>query len=381
MFRFNEAHGSSHHRQLSWRSKLAKKLESASGLVGSWLVRDAHSDHGFLTSGSKDERLRFTRLYLASQDAKSSFSPRLSLDQTPFLLEMRQKYGLVILDGTRVPNTLDEMVLRIPKFVSLIIDVPIKDEDLLRTLPPDRRNSFKYANSSDVEVKVTRSMDFVSEFFERYHGPTIHGSHGEEGHVLSLRHLRKILQSPDNEFMQIFKGGECLTAELCLRQRSTFRMYTTGWLHGSKEQLKGGIQSVRIWKALTRARELGCNLLDLGGTPPFLDDGVFNFKMRWNARLNQARLTYGNHYLLIDPAHPSIQSFFANHPTIVYDRHNKLCILSANKPSEVQFRLSILEGISSWWRLVSPGEAQDRDLSKAPTEDMPSGWCVRETLP
>ena len=364
-----------------WKKTLTTKLETLSGLVGSWLVRDAHSDHGFLTAGSKNERLRFSRLYLDSQEVRASFIPKLSLDQTSFLLEMRQRYGLVILDGYRVPKRLDGMVLRIPKFVSLIIDVPIKDEDLLRKLPKDRRMSFKHANSSDVEVKVTRSMDFVSEFIERYHGPAIHLSHGEEGHVLSPRHLRKILQCPDNEFMLLFRGSECIKAGVCLRQGITYRMYTTGWLHGSQENLKGNMQCVGIWKALNRARELTCNVLDLGGTPPFLDDGVFNFKMRWNARLNKSRLTYGSHYLLIDPAHPRIQSFFANHPTIVYDRHNNLCIMSANKPSEVQFRPSILEGVSSWWRLVSPEEAQERDLSKAPTDDMPTGWCIRETLP
>ncbi|MFZ4082321.1 MAG: hypothetical protein ACOYKN_13900 [Pirellula sp.] len=363
-----------------WKKTLTKKLETLSGLVGFWLVRDAHSDHGFLTSGSKDERLRFTRLYLDSHDVKSSFSPKLSLDQTTFLLEMRQRYGLVILDGYPVPKRLEGMVLRIPKFVSLIIDVPANNEELLPLLPVDRRRSYKFAIARDVEAKFTRSMDFVSEFVERYHGPTIHRSHGEEGNVLSPRHLRKMLQSPDNEFMLLFLGSECIKAGFCLRQGTTYRMYATGWLRGPTENLKGNMQCVAIWKALNRARELACDVLDLGGTPPFLDDGVFNFKMRWNARLNQSRLTYGSHCLLIDPAHPKIQSFFASHPTIVYDRHNKLCILSAKKPSEVQLRPSILEGISSWWRLVCPEEAQERDLSKAPTQDMPSGWCVRETL-
>jgi hypothetical protein len=147
-------------------------------------------------------------------------------------------------------------------------------------------------------------MDFVSEFVERYHGPTIHRSHGEEGNVLSPRHLRKMLQSPDNEFMHLFLGNECIKAGFCLRQGTTYRMYATGWLRGPTENLKGNMQCVAIWKALNRARELACDVLDLGGTPPFLDDGVFNFKMRWNARLNQSRLTYGSHCLLIDPAPP-----------------------------------------------------------------------------
>lgn len=295
-------------------------------------------------------------------------------------MQERDRLGLVVLNGPEVASTLKPHVLRVPRFVSLIIDLPDTQEEFYRNLPGDRRYQVRRFKDQGFRVEYNSDAKFCREFVENYHLPTVRNAHGEEAFGANLRYVKSVFENSDAEFIKISKGGECVLAGLCIRDDQVYRLYKTGWLRGDSRLLSDGLQSYRVWQGLQRARELGMGQVDLGGSPPFLDDGVFNYKMRWNAKLNSKRRIWGTHCLLLNPEHPVVQAFFQRHSMLVYDSENRMCVCSGNRPSELKIRKGILGELSGWWRLASPQEAKDRGLDKEPSNGMPSGWFVQEPL-
>jgi hypothetical protein len=356
----------------------SRRLEGFSGRLGIWNITDHNQQVGFASRGAWHERLRFKRLYLESENTKRSFRFVTSFKLESELIRERERLGLVVLNGSEGTSRLKSQILRIPRFVSLVVDLPDTIEEYFNNLPTNRRRQVRQAIDRGYRVEYTRDSIFCREFIQAYNLPTVQNSHGDEGITTKETELIKLLQESDTEIMKVLKGDKCILAGICINEGHAYRLYKVGWLNGDTRWVKEGAHTFHIWQAIIRARELGLSKLDLGGTPPFLDDGVFNYKMRWNARLNTKRRTLGEHCLLMNPGHPAVQSFFQRHSMIVYDSVNRICFCSGHRPSNLKLCKGILDGISGWWRLVSPQEAKDRGLDKEPSNGMPSGWFVPE---
>jgi len=359
---------------------LPRRLESFSGRFGIWSFEARNKPVGFASCGAWHETLRFKRLYLGCTDVKHSFRFVSNFNQGEELLEERDRKGLVLLNDASIATKLQSHVLRVPRFVSLVIDLHGTPEDYFRSLPRDRRFRVRRLMDRGFHIEYTSDRDFGREFVEDYHLPTVRNSHGEEGFGANIHYVVSLLEQADSEIIKIKSGRDCLLAGLCIKDRDIYRLDKTGWLRGDSRLLKDDVQTCRVWQGIQRARQLGVSQLDLGGTPPFLDDGVFNYKMRWNARLNTERRIWGTHHLLLDPGNAAVQAFFQRHSMLVYDSENRLCVCSGKRPGELQITSGILDELSGWWRLASPQEAKDRCLDRKPSNGMPSGWFVPEQL-
>ncbi len=365
---------------MKWFIELSRKFESFSGRYGTWNVVDPVQQTGFSCRGAWHERLRFSRLYLGTSTIKRSFCFKFRSDSSLDLETQLDRFGMVLLNDDLIPPSLQRRAIRVPRIVSLQIDLPESSIEFLENLPADRRHQVKRCVAHGYRVEYSKGIEFCQEFIEEYHAPTVHHSHGEEVVGVSTKQLREVFRTSNAEFMRIFKGDQCVLAGVCIKDSHVYRLYKTGWLRGDMRWLRDGLQTLRVWNGVLRAMELGCSQLDLGGTLPLLDDGVFNYKMRWNAKVDPTRRIWGSHYLLIDPAHRSVQSFFQRHSMIVYDAENGMCVCSGARPEELKIRRGVLHRLSGWWRLASPQEAEERGLVKEPANGMPSGWFVRELL-
>jgi len=365
---------------VEWFIELSRKIESFSGRYGTWNVVDADQQIGFACRGAWHERLRFTRLYLGTSNIKRSYSLNFRINNSLDLDSQLDRFGLVLLNENLIPPSLQRRAIRVPRFVSLQIDLPGSSVDFLENLPADRRHRVKRFIADGYRVEYSNRIEFCKEFIEEYHEPTVRHSHGEEAIAVGVKQLREVFRTSNAEFMRIFQGDQCVLAGICIKDSHVYRLYKTGWLRGDMKWLRDGLQTFRVWSGVLRAMERGCSQLDLGGTAPLLDDGVFNYKMRWNAQLDPTRRIWGSHCLLIDPAHRSVQSFFQRHSMIVYDPENGMCVCSGARPEELKIRRGLLDRLSGWWRLASPREAEERGLAKEPVNGMPSGWFVRESF-
>lgn len=361
----------------NWLQYLSRKFEAASGHFGSWTIQSENTSRSFISYGSTHERLRFSRLYLQATSTRQKFSLKHPQPEYDRLLQQTKLFGLTVLTS-KPRQTIAAHVLQIPKFVPLQIVIPPDLNEFIHELPSDRRQLLRRLAASPLRAEFSKSLAFITQFHRTFHLPTIRNAHGAEGFVITPKNIKREILEHNAEFLQIFHGDQCIAAGLCKQTGHTYRLLKTGWLHGSKSILKEGVQAFRIWTAIQRANKLGCSILDLGSSPPFLNDGVFHYKMRWNASIPNEFGQFGSHSLLIDPSHPDVQSFFTRQPTIIIDREGILGVCSTSHPASLNIKHALRQSINRYWRLAPPLEAHHKNLELSPTPKINSGWFIEE---
>ncbi|MFM7926889.1 MAG: hypothetical protein ACKO9Q_04180, partial [Pirellula sp.] len=119
------------------------------------------------------------------------------------LLQERVRKGLVLLNDSLIAPNLQSHVLRVPRFISLVIDLQGTAEDYFRRLPRDRRFRVRRLMDRGFHFEYTSDSNFCREFVEDYHLPTVRNSHGEEGFGANVHYVVSLLQHANSEIIKI----------------------------------------------------------------------------------------------------------------------------------------------------------------------------------
>ena len=148
-----------------------------------------------------------------------------------------------------------------------------------------------------------------------------------------------------------------------------------GYLNGDVTLLEKGIVTAIYQFRIERAYELKCKSIVLGGTPPFLENGVLKYKAKWQARFC-SDMYFTENYLLINPQNRFCYEFLHANSLVVYGLKNTLIVLSSKKPEETKISGHILDDIKSWYLL----REERIDNIKTDMEDLPvhlQNWYER----
>jgi Acetyltransferase (GNAT) domain len=340
------------------------------------LDQDRGTGHGFASDLPGIDRLRFARLYLGSASLQST-RVRSILGFHPIVTQrLARTHGLVVLSAPLCHQS--PSLLKVPRFIQLRLDLGIDETSFFEALPKDRRAGIRRVLAAGFRPEYCTDPGWSEEFHDFYHRPAVRSSHGDEGYVMTSEQIRHSIAQEGAEFLRICLDSQCVAAGTAMRCGDTYQLCRPGWLHGDPAWLRRGVQVARIWFAAQRARELGCRFLALGGTPPFVDDGVFQFKFRWHPRLDMEGSRWGHHHLLMDPRHAGVQRFVRSHPLLAWDEEGRLILCAGHGPASLNLPRQLLQQLAGFWRLVSPEEAAERRLRLGPIHGRPSGWWVPE---
>ena len=369
---------------LSGLSTVVRRLRRFAGTLrrqhSFFLVRDPANGRAFASASDVIGQLHFARLFLGNRELARAPRRWHLRGRSAVALALARRHGLVVFPDADVPADLRPALLRVPRCVALTVDLGPSNEACRAALPYDRRSAVKRLQARGFRAAILRDPEWAAEFHARFHEPAVRRSHGAEGYVMPAHEIAAAVRSGDAEFLQIFLGERCVAAGTCLLHGPAYHLARVGWLDGDPAWVALGAQTARVWFAIERARALGFARVGLGGTPPYLNDGVFRFKMRWNAELDPAGTVWGDYHLLFDPRHERTQEFFRRHAVLARDPAGRFFVCSAARPDEVEVFARIRKGISAWRRVVTPEEAARAGLHPGPTPHAPSGWFVEEPI-
>jgi hypothetical protein len=153
------------------------------------------------------------------------------------------------------------------------------------------------------------------------------------------------------EFIRVLADGACVAAAACQRQGPRYGATSFGWLEGSGQWLKAGAMGAIYWSMLQRAYALGCTELDLGGAPPFLNNGLLGYKSKWGSLLvPEESQGYPVDHLLLNPSQPGWRGFVENHPLIVWGSSSSFEACSVQAPEDIPLQPGIRSCIQRWHR-------------------------------
>jgi hypothetical protein len=329
------------------------------------ITKDTLSERSFVTVGARQPTARYKYLYLGRETIVTN-SLKTSLNIRKLITDLLHKSGLVIILDSDLANNVSEQVVRQPYFINLEVTLPGTLEEYFKSVTSDARSNLKRIKKIGYTFVISKDKAWIDTFFDDYYLPSMVGRHSEDAAVATKHEIIAIINRPGAEFLKVFLGNQCLAAAITIVDGEKISGEKMGYLNGDISLLEQGIATAIYQFTAQRAFELGCKTINLGGTPPFLENGVLKYKAKWQPRFC-TDIYYYQHYLLLNPANNTCYEFLRNTSLIVFGLNDSLIVLSSKMPMATNIQGNLLSDINSWF-LLRPERAESYGIGM---QDLP----------
>jgi hypothetical protein len=254
------------------------------------------------------------RLHLRQTDAQVVLAPA-----TPWTARLFSRKGWTIL----------------PFWVDCCLSLEPSVETVLGAISRTLRQEMRATEALGYTLEYSDGKDDLEVFWTQMHLPTIRGRHGVHGILAELSQGQELLQN--GRFMKLYRGKEWVAGGLMVHRAQELWFAKLGWLQGDQDLLRAHVVNLLYRGAIRYAAESGYRRINLGGCRGFLDDGIFQYKMKWRAVPEIRRFQYSGSVLWgplydlyavrFDSANETVQHLLAKHP-ILAARGNHLEFLT-----------------------------------------------------
>jgi hypothetical protein len=362
-------------------SRLLKKLwDKIRFRFNYYVLSNSTGSVTFALVGSASGRNPYCRTYLGQRDSSKTHVVWYG-GGTGIIRKLSRRHGLVVLSELRAPASLIGQVLHVPNLISLGIDLPSDLSEYLRGISASMRSNIRLLEKKNFTYQIITDASWTTQFYHHYYKPTMAQSHGDEAYTYTEAAIIEKFREPGSEFIKIFDGNLCIGAILCQHKGRRYHLINIGWLNGDAELKKKGVPSAFFWHSILRGFELGCNSVNFGGSPPYLENGVTRFKLPWGTTFCEELTVHGYRDLLLNPANPHCYHFLKENSIIAYGVDNCRIVLSSKMPESCHLRSEFVEGIEAWY-LLRPEETNNWDLFSQEHLPLPlKGWYENIPLP
>jgi hypothetical protein len=253
-----------------------------------------------------------------------------------------------------------------PKFIVLEIPLPSSLDEYFKSVTKDARNNLKKVNKNGFSYVILKDKSWVDTFYNQYYVPTMVGRHEEDAVVLTKHEISVLINQHGIEFVNLFLENECVASAITRVEDGKYYCEKIGYLNGDNSLLEKGVVTALYQFRIQRAHELGCKTIVLGGTPPFLENGVLKYKSKWLARFSNDHY-YNAKYLLLNPKNLACYEFLRDNSLVVFGLNNSLIVLSSKLPTTINISGIILDDIKSWYILrLEPSDSYQTGMEDLP---------------
>lgn len=170
----------------------------------------------------------------------------------------------------------------VPMWLSSLSQVP-EDLQVFTRNHKSAQADIRRVRIKNFECHLSRAAEDLDCFYDRFYVPFIPARHGEKVALVPRWRMRLMFRM--GMLYWITQAGERLSGCLVIVKGGQFRLVVNGMLDGRLELLQHGALSAIYVHSILEARKLGCKEIDMGGSKPWLQDGVFRYKNKWASEL------------------------------------------------------------------------------------------------
>lgn len=216
------------------------------------------------------------RLILGSY-TKHSFLGRKLYWKIPELIGKRN-IDIVIAEVSRFSHIyfLGQQGFIIPEWAGMRININRPMSEICNK-ETDFSNVTRRIRKYNLTYEILNDDESFKHFIDKIYLPYVSKRHGEEALIENLNSLWKSTPSP--VLMAIRESG-MIVAESLIRQTGDIMYFKRiGVLDGSEEYMRHGVIGALYYYGIVEAQRKGCKYFDVGGTRPFLNDGLTRYKL------------------------------------------------------------------------------------------------------
>ncbi len=166
---------------------------------------------------------------------------------------------------------------KLPMWVQFCLDTSLPLTTLKKRSSKLRQELPRLTRKYSLSFEIADDEHSLSQFFDTMYLPYITGRHGETAFLSPLAELQRVFENA--ELLLIKKNAERIAGCLLEKQGEMVLLRYIGVKDNDPRHFRDGVVGALYYFAIVRAQERGYSVFNMGGTSPFLADGVARFKL------------------------------------------------------------------------------------------------------
>jgi len=216
-------------------------------------------------------------------------------------------------------------VLVLPRWLKQKVRIADEWEHVLANLRrKTRREALRSIRKHHLSARVVRDAWSDGAFYHELYKPYIHRRYGSQATVVDEgRFLR---ECATGQLVQVLQDNRVLGAVLV---HIAGKQLTIAWVGIDKgvegDKLNGVADALDLY-TLMYAYTQGCDVMDMGGSRPFINDGVLRYKKKWGSAASQGLIPKGSFFYALQRMTTAMESFLLHNPMIIRDGQQLCCV-------------------------------------------------------
>jgi|WetSurMetagenome_2_1015567.scaffolds.fasta_scaffold08561_3 hypothetical protein len=165
----------------------------------------------------------------------------------------------------------------VPEWIRMKINIDRPISEICKTGVSDFSDVMRRIRKYNMTYEIQTERESFDYFNRKFYLPYISKRHGEEAWIEDLDLVWK--SDPPPLLLAIKEDGVMVGAVLIKKSEDSLQLLRLGLLDGNDEYRHHGVIGALYYFGVLEGQKMGCKYLDVGGTRPFLTDGLTKFKI------------------------------------------------------------------------------------------------------
>ena len=210
----------------------------------------------------------------------------------------------------------------IPEFVDMKIHIRDPIAILKKRMGSDFSDVERLIRKYHWKYSVTRDMKAYHDFFFEMHLPYIKLRYPERAIIPTYHQFQEACRSAF--LLHLHRDDSPVAGILVVLDKDRIALNRLGIKGANIDYLKQGAIGAMYYFSILECQKMGYNELWLGGTYPFLNDGLTKYKIRMNGEFILNYEKSRNHLWILSSDSESARQFFGRNPFVCVGRDRKL---------------------------------------------------------
>ena len=273
-------------RQVTRVQRLTNNVRSVAGAVRSsgWVLEGEEPESGLplrvLISGGHRQKDLIARVAFPGSCREISLGKVYAWQLMSLLRGSGGELDLAFIEGGRFHRRLfqSRSDFYLPLWVEGVADLPLNATT--RGAKEDLRRMRKHALSCELRGDTPA----IEDFYHNIYRPTVLERHGPDSHITALPELSRAIEGGDHKLLLINHDGRAI-AGVVIVMTPCPRLWLGGVRDSKKEYRQmAAVGATYVFPARYLC-EQGYRQMNLGRSRVFLNDGVLQYKNKWNQRI------------------------------------------------------------------------------------------------
>lgn len=293
---------------------------------------------GFIINGTEKHSGKKLRILFISTKAPSQYILNIIFKQKPKIEKtMIFKFLSVKKKINQIKSEIDAVLIKcdrfysgffekqgftiIPEWVRMTLDISEPFDSFITNLPRSAKEDIRKIKKLGYTYEISDDIDKLSFFYNKMYVPYVSWRFPETD-ISTNFYIMKNLFQQGNKLLFVKHKNEYIFGGLFLKNKDKVTATYAGIKEGKFNHVKRGVIAASYYYLIQHSKESGATLIDLGSCRPFVNDGLFNYKRKWGAKIGKSGNECSEIYSLKSYSNnKSLKSFLMNNPFIYIEKN------------------------------------------------------------